>query len=385
MMVYRAWQRMRRLSDHYAGALLVGVLSGVVVYNVRQWRRDQTLPAWRQPPGNEIAEMPVSGPKVSILAAAWNEAHLLERHLTRILALPYPNKEYIVCAGGSDGSYGIAKGFEGRGIAVLEQYLGEGKQHALQRCFEASTGDVVVLMDTDVVPEPGAVAALVSSWLREGDPATATHLRPLPEQFGEAFVLYQWASQAYTAAHYGQYAKGLLGMLCAVGRKELEAVDGFAQPVQTGTDYFLSKRLEGQGVRIQYVRSATGATEFPSQFSEYRRQQSRWLRNVVLHGWRFGERSEWVAGLRTILLGWAMLVAPFLTPLLGSAWLALWLAALVHRLLAHTRYIATVQRLEGLPWQPSWYLRLPMYVIADFVVWASTLRDLASEAARGRW
>src|SRR5258706_536694 len=36
--------------------------------------------------------------KVSVVVAAWNESATIERHIQSVLALRYPNIQYIVCA-----------------------------------------------------------------------------------------------------------------------------------------------------------------------------------------------------------------------------------------------------------------------------------------------
>ena len=66
-------------------------------------------------------------PKVSVLVAAWNEADIIREHIQSFLGLHYPNKELILCAGGEDGTYRIAREQGHTKVKVLEQQRGEGK------------------------------------------------------------------------------------------------------------------------------------------------------------------------------------------------------------------------------------------------------------------
>src|SRR4029077_16669562 len=109
--------------------------------NLWWWRRDRrkaeslAVEARRPPPF--LGQGP--WPRVSFLVPAWNEAGTIERCLQGVNQLTYPDLEVIVCAGGEDGTYALATRQAGQRIHVIQQQLGEGRQHALQRCFEASS------------------------------------------------------------------------------------------------------------------------------------------------------------------------------------------------------------------------------------------------------
>lgn len=126
-------------------------LLGVVLaaYHLRRWQRDRTQAKLVNPIRDPYPLQ--ATPKVSLLVPAWNEAHNLPDHIQSFLELTYPNKELILCAGGTDQSYAVARRCEGNTIHVLEQMAGEGKQQALRRCLEIATGEIIFLTDADCI------------------------------------------------------------------------------------------------------------------------------------------------------------------------------------------------------------------------------------------
>ncbi|HUV88135.1 MAG TPA: glycosyltransferase, partial [Anaerolineae bacterium] len=216
-------RRSQSLLDRNAGKLLLLGLVGVAAYNWRLWQRDKARfaelgqpeppPDWRDWPHQ---------PLVSILVAAWDEADLIQRHIESFLALRYPRKELILCAGGSDGTYEIARRHAGERVAVLEQQAGEGKQAALSRCLAEAGGELIFLTDADCLLNDEAFTRTLAPLVLEGEAVATGRSRPLPEQLAEPFTVYQWCTDIYVAAQYGEYVPGILGRNCAVTRQALE-------------------------------------------------------------------------------------------------------------------------------------------------------------------
>src|SRR5687768_4395368 len=140
----RAILQMNRLDLLPAAALLAAI-----AYNAWRWRRDQVAAEGfrsRSPAGSS-STAPV--PRLSILVAAWNEAGNLDRHVRSVLSLSFPDRQLVLCAGGTDGTYERALRYAGPDVTVLRQVEGEGKQSALRHCLEAAEGDIVILTDAD--------------------------------------------------------------------------------------------------------------------------------------------------------------------------------------------------------------------------------------------
>ena len=87
-------------------------------------------------------------------------------------------KELILCAGGPDGTYHLAKTFTSAQVLVFEQKPGEGKQRALQRCFEQSHGVVIFLTDADCLLEDRVFERTLYPLVVEGKDAATGTWRP---------------------------------------------------------------------------------------------------------------------------------------------------------------------------------------------------------------
>ena len=101
---------LRTRLDRYALPLVLSGAAAAAIYNWRLWERDKALLARK---GEAEPLLPLESwperPMVSVLVAAWNEREHIERHIESFLALRYPHKELVLCAGGEDGTTEFAK------------------------------------------------------------------------------------------------------------------------------------------------------------------------------------------------------------------------------------------------------------------------------------
>ena len=126
---YITMQRFIIVSILFGGATLS------ILFNISKWIKDKARAIELISEKRMLPNL-IEIPKVSILVAAWNEEHLIERHIQSLLDLRYPNKEIIICAGGDDNTEELARNkVEKEGI-VFRQFRHEGKQNALKKCFE---------------------------------------------------------------------------------------------------------------------------------------------------------------------------------------------------------------------------------------------------------
>jgi cellulose synthase/poly-beta-1,6-N-acetylglucosamine synthase-like glycosyltransferase len=356
-----------------------------------------------------------SKPKVSVLVAAWNEAEIIQDHITSFLKLRYAPKRLVLCAGGDDGTFDVARRYSGEQITVIEQQRGEGKQKSLRRALALADGDVFLLTDADCLFTDESFEKVLAPVVN-GNEAVATGIvQPLPGQRTSPFVLQRWFNEVWRMEHNGherQYVTGVMGANTAIRRDVLENVGGFNADVSSGTDYHLAKRLLASGYHIRYVPESVVYTLYVDSFTSYCRQQSRWLRNVVLHGLRFRVYSEVVQGLLPSLLGismlsgslllftggdfrWVMPLLPSCFPLPehSSDWLnsrlrtlrVLWGLAWLYVLLRRLRYIRVAERVTGERFPKLGYIYLPFYILMDFTVWSWALMRYIFKGGRSRW
>jgi GT2 family glycosyltransferase len=322
-------------AERRAGWLLAGGLATAALWNLRQWHRDRRRleQLARQKPTKYDLELT---PRVSILLPAWNEAPNVGPCIESILGLRYPDVELIVCAGGDDGTLEVARQYERPGVVVLEQRPGEGKQRALGRCFEYSSGHVLFLTDADCTLDNACFEATLSPVVTGGEDATTGSWRPLDRQRDQPFVQYQWAHHVYREMWMPDYAPALTGSNAAVTRQALEEVAAFQAEAAIGTDLALSQQLTTAGYSIRFLRESHVQTEYPETLAGYRRQLSRWFRNQLVHEKRWVASSSarsvlWAGSAATILV-----VAPIAAIFSGSL-RSMWVSGVSHLLLAQLR------------------------------------------------
>ncbi|HUZ03399.1 MAG TPA: glycosyltransferase family 2 protein [Thermomicrobiaceae bacterium] len=341
-----------------------------------------------QPPG--------APPEVSVLLPAWNEAPLLGRCLDALLAIECPPLEVVVCAGGADGTFEIARRYAGPRVTLLEQQPGEGKQGALRRCLAASRGGVLYLTDADCVV-PGGVLQAVVEPVVQGEAAAATGTScPLPEQRANPFVLFQWsllyewrflrrtAARRDAQRRQRSMTRWLLGRNAAVRRDALRDAGAFAEPVTVGDDVHLARALLGQGHRIRYVRAAV-ETDFLAPPGAFVRQQSRWFRGPFLHARRFGVDRDIVGVAVGVSFALAVVVWPLTLPWTRRRGLVAWLAV-VGVLIGWRASCARVLATEHDVHYPAGYwVRLPVFTLLDALGRGWSLIDLALRSRRHTW
>ena len=99
-----------------------------------------------------------------------------------------------------------------------------------------------------------------------------------------------------------------MGANSAILRQAVEQAGGFNAALRTGGDYDLGKRLLRQQKRVRYEVEASFPIEFHTDVRGYLRQQARWIRNVAVHGLRFGAYREVASSLSCSFVGFAMLL-----------------------------------------------------------------------------
>jgi len=376
--------RLYRAANRNAGWLLLGGLGVVSLHNWRLWTHDRAF-AERLRTERPAAPGLSFAPKVSALVAAWNEAEHIDAHIRSFLALRKLEIELVICAGGADNTFERARQYAGPRVIVLEQRAGEGKQRALVRCLERATGEIIFLTDADCRFEGAALRHLLAPLVNEGEQAATGASRPLEEQQGRLLPGYLWAIDAAVAARQGRYSSGLLGRNAALTRQAIERSGGLDFHAPTGTDYQLARRLIDAGIPIRFVGASVVPAEYPESLATYANKQSRWLRNLLLYGPRYGATADVRATAQTVALGAAMTVSPLAALFLGPFALVLWAVLVSHAALAKLRYASFTARLHGGRLPRGLLLGLLPLTIAEFAIWALPIRDMLDRRRRSQW
>lgn len=108
-------------------------------------------------------------PKISIVTICYNSAQSLERTIQSVVSQEYANKEYVIVDGCStDGTLKIIEKYREH-IDILISEKDQGISDAFNKGILNSTGDVIVLINSDDELLPGALSAVAGRWSPEVD------------------------------------------------------------------------------------------------------------------------------------------------------------------------------------------------------------------------
>ncbi|GAC1650696.1 MAG: hypothetical protein NVS4B8_25120 [Herpetosiphon sp.] len=379
MVMFRANNQLERSLLGFAAGLCI-----IIAYNVRSWKVDKKLISQLHA---EAAVQPVLAhrPRVSVLVAAWNERRNIDAHLCSFLALTYQPIELIICAGGVDGTAALARRYASEQVIVLEQQPGDGKQHSLARCIEHAHGDVIYFTDADCVYQDDALMRILAPITNSGEHVVTGISRPLDTQLNKVIPASLWASDTVSAARKDLYTTGLLGRNAAVTRSALDQIGGLNFKAPTGTDYHLAQHLVCAGFAIRHIPASIVPSQYPETLSEYRRKQSRWLRNLLIYGWRYNAKWDMLVTARTMAVGISMLLAPLALPKVGRRLFVVWLVLVAHAIVSRLRYLTFTDRLyrRSCAARVRWAV-VPMTFV-DFTIWGLSVTDLFTAKRSTRW
>ena len=247
-------------------------------------------------------QLPAHVPLVSFLVPAWNDGRHIPEFVAHYHQLSYPHKELILCVGGQDGSWEIAKSLAAEDVQVTQQKAGEGKQVALRHSYPLASGDIIYLTDIDCRLNDDTVNNLLDTMLTKGYSAVTGSSRPLDSQTDIPFVQVQWAIDQEVAPKTVSLTTGILGRNAAASRAALGAVGAFDEDVPAGTDYFLAKKLIKSEISIWYIPGYPMPSEYPGTVPIYIHKQARWIRNVFVLGRQFHNQQEVQSAFKTLML-----------------------------------------------------------------------------------
>lgn len=157
---------------------------------------------------------------------------------------------------------------ERAGAHVVRHEQNRGAAAARNSGARAARGEVLLFVDSDVVPEPGLVAAVVHAFEDPATRAATGRYSPEPANPG-LFPAYKalwtfWCWETSGAAT-GQ-SSHLQGALAAIRKDLFDALDGFDESFVGGSveDYEISARLRDGGDRVVFCDGMRGRHRFPS-------------------------------------------------------------------------------------------------------------------------
>jgi cellulose synthase/poly-beta-1,6-N-acetylglucosamine synthase-like glycosyltransferase len=251
-------------------------------------------------------------PFVSVHVAAYNEKRVIERLLTALSQLEYPEYEVVVVDDSTDESVQILEQWAGRPrFKILHRtsrsgYKGGALREAL-KVMDPRT-EYVVVFDADSVPFPDSIERLLPLFYRVSDgtssrrfeaafgrtepPSEPGQLKRRPEvaavQSYQWHVLNKsesWLTEAVRAEYAGSYmierpfqdAIGSLKMIAGTAymiRADVLRSVGWGTSITE--DWELTLKLYARGYKVIYTPWAETPAECVSTFARLARQRMRW-------------------------------------------------------------------------------------------------------------
>jgi len=164
-----------------------------------------------------------------------------------------------------DSTSALARSFAG--VRVLRHETNQGAASARNTGAESAEAEVLLFVDSDVIPKPGLIEGTLALF-EDGSVRAATGRYGAEPANDTSFARYKalwtwhcWERTGATTGHSGH----LQGALSAVRRDDLLAVGGFDPSYEGGSveDYELSARLRQRGLRIVFDDRIGGKHHFP--------------------------------------------------------------------------------------------------------------------------
>jgi cellulose synthase/poly-beta-1,6-N-acetylglucosamine synthase-like glycosyltransferase len=263
-------------------------------------------------------------PAISVLIPAYNEGPVLERALTSLMQIDYPEYEVLVIDDGSrDDTLLLASKWEGQRGAGTFRVITKpngGKASALNAGIAHSKHPLIFCMDADSYIEPRtllqaarhfadpSVGAVAGNVKVENRGRIITRLQAL--EYIEGLNLPRRAQGFVAAVNIGP---GPVGMF---RREALEEIGGYDSDT-FAEDADLTLKLMADGWRVEYEDAAVAWSEAPEAWIDLVQQRYRWTRGILqairkrkgLLLRPFPDFPLWVS---TLQLGFEALVWPFM-------------------------------------------------------------------------
>lgn len=232
----------------------------------------------------EIRELP----PISILVPAYNEGRVMERALTSLMKLDYPEYEVLVIDDGStDDTLAIATEWEGQrgpGLFRVITKPNGGKATALNAGIEHSLHPLIMCMDADSYLES---TTLLKAARHFADPAVGAVAGNVKVENRGKVVTRLQALEYIEGLNMPRRAQGFVAAVNIVPgpvglfrREALEEVGGYDTDT-FAEDADLTLKMMAAGWRVEYEDQAIAWSEAPESWRDLTQQRYRWTRGIL--------------------------------------------------------------------------------------------------------
>jgi len=227
-------------------------------------------------------------PPVSILVPAYNEGVVMERALTSLMQIDYPEYEVLVIDDGSkDDTLRIAsewEGVRGRGTFRVITKSNGGKASSLNAGIAHSKHPLIFCMDADSYVEP---RTLLQAARHFGDPSVGAVAGNVKVENRNTLITKLQALEYIEGLNMPRRAQGFVAAVNIVPgpvgmfrREALEEVGGYDTDT-FAEDADLTLKMMAAGWRIEYEDTAVAWSEAPERWRDLVQQRYRWTRGIL--------------------------------------------------------------------------------------------------------
>ncbi|ABF42363.1 glycosyl transferase, family 2 [Candidatus Koribacter versatilis Ellin345] len=236
----------------------------------------------------EDTEMEMSGPApmVSILVPAFAEAETIDDTIEALLKLDYPNYEVILVNDCSpDNTAEVVRQYlDDPRIRLLNKQVNEGKAMALNDALPMCRGEILVVIDADIIVSRDLLNYMVPHFAGTrvaavtGNPRVRNRVSIL--QHLQAVEFSSIVSMQRRAQRVLGRVLTVSGAVFAVRRSALLELGGFTPHMAT-EDIDLTWRLQMKFWDVRYEPRAVVWMQVPLSLRELWKQRKRWARGLV--------------------------------------------------------------------------------------------------------
>lgn len=324
---------------------------------------------------------------VSVVVPAYNEAAGIEESLRSLLETRHagPLEVLVVDDGSTDGTAEIVERLALPSVRLIRRPNG-GKASALNTGVEASSHEIVVLVDADTVFEPRTIERLIAPFADarvgavSGNPRVANPDR-LVTKLQNAEYLLGCSLDRRMHAQVG-IMWCVPGAVGAFRRTVLEEV-GLVPTDTLAEDTDLTVAMRRRGWKVEYAARANAYTEVPATWKGLWNQRLRWSYGILQVNWKIRSREPDDTGWYRRFIGVYLLLTNLALPLIGPivdvlglislTWMGLnrvvvvWLALSLVQVAA----IWIAAALDGAPLRAALWGPAQIIVYRQFVFWVT--------------
>lgn len=208
-------------------------------------------------------------PLVSIIVPTYNEARDIRRTLEALVALRYPAKEILVVDDSTDETPRIVETFAVRGVRLCRGPC-RGRCEARNAGIRLARGDIVVILNADVFPEPDFLERIVAHY-RDGADYVLVESRVANTEDLIPRYLEAWHRLAYDGQDWIEWTEGWSCRRAAA--IEIGLFPETPLPLCAGEDGYFGLRL-AKRYRKVIDRSIVVPHMAPARLAEFWAQQT---------------------------------------------------------------------------------------------------------------